>query len=184
MNYITGLGNYLERLSALFTTTLGPTVKVQYSDAPNSQQVQKSIVSLPLPVIEQCNYLADDRYQHLLKVTVLIKPPVNSANPILTVANVAQNIMTILTGQLFLDPTQMGNRGNGETMSVDSALDCLDEPQEIKAHPFNWDAEIIGYAITFTQKVRYGSPQQETFWIKSLNIKESKGDERVIYEFE
>ncbi|WP_114787510.1 hypothetical protein [Vibrio tetraodonis] len=184
MNYITGLDNYLERLSALLTTTLGQSVKVQYSETPDSQQVNKPIVSLPLPSIEQCNYLADDRYQHLLKVTVLIKPDVNNANPTLAVANVAHKIITLLTGQLFLDPAQMGNKDNGETMALDADFDCLDEPQEIQANNLDLSAENMAYAIRFTQKVRYGSPQQETFWIKSLNIKESKGDEKVIYEFE
>ncbi|MCG7491518.1 hypothetical protein MHN79_18715 [Vibrio sp. Of14-4] len=184
MNDISDLGNYLERLNALLTTTLGQSVKVQYSEAPDSQQVNKPIVSLPLPSIEQCNYLADDRYQHLLKVTILIKPAVNHANSTLAVANVAHKIITLLTGQLFLDPAQMGNNDDGESMALDAELDCLDEPQAINAKPLDLSSEMMGYAIRFTQKVRYGSPQQETFWVKSLNIKESKGDEKVIYEFE
>lgn len=182
MNYINNFGDYVELLHSLLTKAVGDKATVQYDDEPEIQDKPKPFIKLPIPEIEEFNYSDDGRQQNTLQVTVMIKVPKNVARPTIEAANIAGFVSAKMKGQYFVEPEQMGEGDNGDSIALNPDFDCVDEPEDIQGYPLKWHTNEQGYAITFEQTIRYGDLVQEPFKLIAADIKERAGDTVRVYE--
>tara|TARA_B100001059_G_scaffold236796_1_gene290499 strand:+ start:32040 stop:32621 length:582 start_codon:yes stop_codon:yes gene_type:complete len=182
MNYINNLGDYVELLHSLLTKSVGDKATVQYDDEPETQDKPKPFIKLPLPEIEEFSYSDDGRQQNTLSVTVLIKVPKNVSQPTIEAANIGGFVSAKMKGQYFVEPEQMGEDDNGESVALSPDFYCVDEPEEIQGYPLKWDSNEQGYAITFEQTIRYGNLVKEPFELVAIDLKQRDGDTVRLYE--
>lgn len=182
MNCINNLGDYVELLYSLLKKAVGNNATVQYDDEPDKQDKPKPFIKLSIPEIESFDYSADGRQQNTLRVTVLIKVPKNVSQPTIEAANIGGFVSAKMSGQYFIDPEEMGDDDNGESMALNPDFHCVEEPEEIQGYPLKWDTNEQGYAITFEQTIRYGNLQEETFLLKSISTQEDDSEAQTTYE--
>lgn len=171
MRSLINTGDYLEVLKALLEKEAGDKARVMYWGEVNPQNKTLPFIFLPMPEVIDTDWSGDGRHEDKLSVSILIKVPKSVDDAPVVALNVGGFVRSLILGQVF-----------GEYVSVED--DHFDHPEDIGGQPLDWDTNEQGYEITFTQVIRYGTVEKQAFVLKAIDIKETFGEPKRIYEYQ
>lgn len=169
MRSLINTGDYLEVLKALLEKEAGDNAHVMYWGEVNPQNKTLPFIFLQMPEVIDSDWSGDGRHEDKLSVSILFKVPKNVDNAPIVALNVSGFVRSLILGQVFSD-----------YVSIED--DHFDQPEDIGGQPLDWDTNEQGYEVTFTQAIRYGTVEKAAFVLKAIDIKETYGEPKRIYE--
>ncbi|NGZ18030.1 hypothetical protein G6Z94_11835 [Vibrio aestuarianus] len=171
MRSLINTGDYSEALKALIEKEVSNNARVLYAGEVDPQNKTKPFIFLTMPEVLEFDWSGDGRHEAKLSVSILIKVPKNVDNAPIEALNVSGFVHSLILGQVF-----------GDYFNIED--DHFDHPEEIGGQPIEWDTNEQGYEVTFTQVIRYGTVEKAAFVLKAIDIKETFGEPKRIYEHE